>query len=113
MATRIAARYVSRRLSSGGKIFSEEEKAAENIYIKKVEKERLEKLAHQGVKAAEPSSTTASATGAQASGETSSAAGGASTDKSRNYAVIAGVVVAAGAAGWFLNSSTKKSEVQN
>lgn len=34
MAMRIAARYVSRRLSSSGKIFSEEEKAAENIYIK-------------------------------------------------------------------------------
>lgn len=34
MATRIAARYVSRRLSSSGKMLSEEEKAAENIYIK-------------------------------------------------------------------------------
>ena len=34
MATRIAARYVSRRLSSSGKVLGEEEKAAENIYIK-------------------------------------------------------------------------------
>lgn len=34
MAMRIAARYVSRRLSSSGKILSEEEKAAENVYIK-------------------------------------------------------------------------------
>lgn len=34
MAMRSAARYVSRRFSTGGKIFSEEEKAAENIYIK-------------------------------------------------------------------------------
>lgn len=33
MASRIAARYVSRRLSSG-KVLSEEEKAAENVYIK-------------------------------------------------------------------------------
>lgn len=34
MATRIAARYISRRLSSSGKVLSEEEKAAENVYIK-------------------------------------------------------------------------------
>ena len=34
MATRMAARYISRRLSSSGKVLSEEEKAAENIYIK-------------------------------------------------------------------------------
>lgn len=34
MAARIAARYVARRLSSGGKVLSEEEKAAENVYIK-------------------------------------------------------------------------------
>nr|KJB35387.1 hypothetical protein B456_006G112600 [Gossypium raimondii] len=34
MATRMSVRYVSRRFSSGsGKILSEEEKAAENIYI--------------------------------------------------------------------------------
>lgn len=36
MATRVAARYISRRLSSSGKILSEEEKAAENVYIKVV-----------------------------------------------------------------------------
>lgn len=34
MAARIAARYVSRRLSTGGKVLAEEEKAAENVYIK-------------------------------------------------------------------------------
>lgn len=34
MATRMAARFVSRRFSSGGKVLSEEEKAAENVYIK-------------------------------------------------------------------------------
>lgn len=34
MAIRIAARYISRRLSSSGKVLSEEEKAAENVYIK-------------------------------------------------------------------------------
>ncbi|KAJ4724833.1 Copper ion binding protein [Melia azedarach] len=47
MATRIAARQVTRRFSSGGKILSEEEKAAENIYIKKTEQEKLEKLARK------------------------------------------------------------------
>ena len=35
MATRTAARFVQRRLlSSGGKVLGEEEKAAENVYIK-------------------------------------------------------------------------------
>jgi hypothetical protein len=34
MASRLAARFVSRRMSSSGKILSEEEKAAENVYIK-------------------------------------------------------------------------------
>ncbi|CAI9778325.1 unnamed protein product [Fraxinus pennsylvanica] len=34
MATRTAMRYVSRRLSSSGRVLSEEEKAAENVYIK-------------------------------------------------------------------------------
>ena len=37
MATRIATRFVSRRFSSSGKVLSEEEKAAENIYIKVIE----------------------------------------------------------------------------
>ncbi|KAF8395407.1 hypothetical protein HHK36_019353 [Tetracentron sinense] len=32
------------RFFSDGKVFGEEEKAAENIYIKRVERERLEKL---------------------------------------------------------------------
>ncbi|KAG6468662.1 hypothetical protein ZIOFF_073352 [Zingiber officinale] len=36
MAAKIAARYVARRLSSGGKVLSEEEKAAENVFIKAV-----------------------------------------------------------------------------
>lgn len=34
MATRLAARYVPRRLMSKGKVLGEEEKAAENVYIK-------------------------------------------------------------------------------
>lgn len=34
MAGRSAARCILRRFSSGGKVLSEEEKAAENVYIK-------------------------------------------------------------------------------
>lgn len=34
MSSRVLARFVSRRFSSNGKILSEEEKAAENVYIK-------------------------------------------------------------------------------
>ena len=34
MASRIAVRNFSRRFSSSGKVLSEEEKAAENVYIK-------------------------------------------------------------------------------
>ncbi|KAG0498527.1 hypothetical protein HPP92_003218 [Vanilla planifolia] len=34
MAARVACRYLVRRFSSGGRVLSEEEKAAENVYIK-------------------------------------------------------------------------------
>lgn len=36
-----------------------------------------------------------------------------STDKYRNYAVVAGVVTVGAAAGWYLKSSGKKQEVQD
>ncbi|CAN6197753.1 unnamed protein product [Urochloa humidicola] len=105
MAARTAARFVQRRLlSSGGKVLSEEEKAAENVYIKKMEQEKLEKLARKGPEQA--SSTTSSA----ASGPTESASTGASTDKNRNYAVLAGTVAALSGLGWYLLSKPKKSE---
>ena len=111
MATRIAVRQVSRRFSSGGKILGEEEKAAENVYIKKTEQEKLEKLARKGPKPeekpvdAKPSSSASS--GAGASTEK------VSTDKYRNYAVVAGVVTGFGALGWYLKSSGKKQEVHD
>ena len=38
MASRMAARFVPRRFSSSGKVLSEEEKAAENVYIKVIYK---------------------------------------------------------------------------
>lgn len=51
------------------------------------------------------------------SGSTSSAGGAStervSTDKYRNYAVVAGVVTGLGALGWYLKSNAKKPEVQD
>ncbi|KAJ0976714.1 hypothetical protein J5N97_012188 [Dioscorea zingiberensis] len=105
----MAARYVARRLFSG-KILSEEEKAAENVYIKKMEQEKLEKLARKGVNTeGQPSATAAGdvkPSGAAASSSTS----GVSTDKNRNYAVVAGTVTALSALGWYLLSKPKKTE---
>ncbi|KAK9062403.1 hypothetical protein SSX86_019589 [Deinandra increscens subsp. villosa] len=112
MATRHAFRYVSRRFSSSGKILSEEEKAAENIYIKKMEQEKLEKLARKGVKAESPSASSGGSGSGSASGPTASSpsTSAASTDKYRNYAVVAGVLTALGGLGWYLKSKDKKTE---
>ncbi|CAH8263924.1 unnamed protein product [Arabidopsis lyrata] len=112
MATRNALRIVSRRFSSG-KIFSEEEKAAENVFIKKMEKEKLEKIARQGP--GEQAAGTASE--AKAAGATASASAESgpkvSEDKNRNYAVVAGVVAIFGSIGWYLKAGGKKQpEVQ-
>ncbi|KAL0389984.1 UNVERIFIED_CONTAM: putative protein, mitochondrial [Sesamum calycinum] len=118
MATRIAARYISRRLSSG-KVLSEEEKAAENVYIKKKEQEKLEKLARKGPK---PDGTPATSSG-DSSGSVSDAAKPhaqssstpkVSTDKYRNYAVVAGIATIAAATGWWYLGSrkTKPEEVE-
>ncbi|PIA28236.1 hypothetical protein AQUCO_07200111v1 [Aquilegia coerulea] len=111
MAARIASRYVSRRLSSGGKILSEEEKAAENVYIKKTEQEKLEKLARKGPQpeGQATATTSASVTDSKPNGSTSSTSG-VSTDKNRNYAVLAGVVTGLGALGWYLKATAKKPE---
>ncbi|KAK3443771.1 uncharacterized protein At2g27730, mitochondrial [Eucalyptus grandis] len=108
MGTRIAARYVSRRLSSSGKMLSEEEKAAETVYIKKMEQEKLEKAARKGPKPGETSG--GSATDAAPGGGRSSATEKVSTDKDRNYAVLAGTITALGALGWYLKGRSKKPE---
>ncbi|XP_021278295.1 uncharacterized protein At2g27730, mitochondrial [Herrania umbratica] len=118
MATRMAVRYISRRFSSGGKILSEEEKAAENVYIKKIEQEKLEKLARKGPK---PEDTTAAGSGgsvtdAKPSDSTSTSGASTekvSTDKYKNYAVLAGAITLGGALGWYLTSKEKKQEVQD
>ncbi|KAL2485583.1 Uncharacterized protein Adt_30339 [Abeliophyllum distichum] len=113
MATRTAMRYVSRRLSSSGRVLSEEEKAAENVYIKKKEQEKLEKLAREGPKPEKTPATGSGGTGsvsdAKTSGQTSSTPK-VSTDSYRNYAVVAGIATAFAAFGWYYGLRKKESD---
>ena len=112
---KMSARYIPRRFSSGGRILGEEEKAAENVYIKKIEKEKLEKLARQGPKpeekAAHDMKTNGSASGSGSTSSTSKM----STDRLRNYAVVTGVVTTLGVYGWwyFGPEGKKTEEVQD
>ncbi|KAL9274738.1 hypothetical protein AKJ16_DCAP07440 [Drosera capensis] len=115
MATRIAARYITRRLSTGGKVLSEEEKAAENVYIKKMEQEKLAKAAHKGPQPEEKPATGTGSSGGSVTDAmptgSNSTASKVSTDKYRNYAVVAGVITAVAGLGWYLTSTPKKTEV--
>ncbi|KAL1558237.1 hypothetical protein AAHA92_08727 [Salvia divinorum] len=108
MAIRMAARYVSRRLSSNGKVLSEEEKAAENIYIKKMEQEKLEKLAQKG-----PASGSVADAKPTGTGTSTSETPNVSTDKHKNYGVVAGIATAVAAVGWYMGSKKKPVEVQD
>uniref|UniRef100_A0A0D9XAV6 Uncharacterized protein n=1 Tax=Leersia perrieri TaxID=77586 RepID=A0A0D9XAV6_9ORYZ len=91
---RLAARLAPRRLlSSGGKVLGEEEKAAENVYIK-------------GPSPGEQGSFTPGADLKAEAGPTA----GVSTDKNKNYAVIAGAIGVAGVIAWYLLPKPKKSE---
>ncbi|KAK9734568.1 hypothetical protein RND81_04G149000 [Saponaria officinalis] len=115
MAGRVAMRYLFRRFSSGGKILSEEEKAAENVYIKKMEKEKLEKAARQGPKPAEaPASGSGapSVTGAAKTSGPDASSSKVSSYKILNYAVLAGTVTLLGAVGWYMKSGSKKSTTE-
>ncbi|KAI8573458.1 hypothetical protein RHMOL_Rhmol01G0279400 [Rhododendron molle] len=113
MATRLAARYVPRRLMSKGKVLGEEEKAAENVYIKKIEQEKMEKLARKGPKPEDKPPTAndvkTKATDVKTSDPASSTSG-VSTDKYRNLAVAAALVTGLGSLGWYLSSRKKKTE---
>ncbi|TYG67576.1 hypothetical protein ES288_D05G087100v1 [Gossypium darwinii] len=117
MATRMGFRYVSRRfLTSGtGKILSEEERATENVFIKKMEQERLEKLARKGPKPEKPDAGSGgSVTDAKPSSSTSTSGAfteKVSTDRYRNYAVSAGVFTFGCGLGWYLSSKEKNQEV--
>ncbi|XP_057948573.1 uncharacterized protein At2g27730, mitochondrial [Malania oleifera] len=110
MATRTAMRYVSRRLSSSGKILNEEEKAAENVYIKKIEQEKLEKLARKGPKPEEKLETSSGSSTPDVKQSSPTSTSGVSTDKYRNYAVVAGAVTILGGLGWYLKATAKKPE---
>ncbi|VAI00484.1 unnamed protein product [Triticum turgidum subsp. durum] len=112
---RAAARFVQTRLRSSGKVLSEEERAAENVYIKKMEQEKREKLARKGPSTGEQAPSTPSAGAgdvntAGAGSTTSASAAGTSTDKNRNYAVLAGTLAGLSALGWYLLSKPKKTE---
>ncbi|KQJ91598.1 hypothetical protein BRADI_4g38591v3 [Brachypodium distachyon] len=98
---REAARFVQRRFwSSGGKVLGEEEKAAENIYIK-----------GPSPSPGEQASSTPSSTDVKTGrGPMESTSAGVSTNKNRNYAVLAGTVAAVSALGWYLLSNPKKVE---
>ncbi|KAG4974297.1 hypothetical protein AAZX31_11G158400 [Glycine max] len=115
MAARVAARYGSRRLfsSGSGKILSEEEKAAENAYFKKAEQEKLEKLARKGPQSEAVSGGSVTDAKPSSSGHTGTSVDRVSTDKYRNYAVVAGTVTMLGALGWYLKGTAKKPEVQD
>ena len=111
-SARTVARIFSRRFSSSGKILSEEEKAAENVYIKKTEQEKLEKLARKGPKPEEKAGGSVTDSVPSGSASTSGASTEKiSTDKHRNYAVVAGTVTILGALGWYLKSKKKPEEV--
>jgi len=78
-----------------------------------MEQEKLEKLARKGPSSGEQASSTTSSAASDvkaAGGPTESASAGVSTDKNRNYAVLAGTIAALGGLGWYLLSKPKKSE---
>ncbi|KAM0899481.1 hypothetical protein ACQ4PT_021330 [Festuca glaucescens] len=104
------ARFMQSRFrSSGGKMLSEEEKAAENVYIKKMEQEKLaRKGPSTGEQAPSTPSSAASDVKAGGAGPTASTSTGVSTDKNRNYAVLAGTVAGLSALGWYLLSKEPK-----
>lgn len=124
MATRVAARFASKRLfsSGSGKVLGEEEKAVENAYFKKAEQEKLEKLARQGPQPeakpaagseAKPAAGSGdSVTDAKPSGSGHSEGPKVSSDKYRNYGVVAGTITIFAALGWYLKGTAKKPEVQ-
>ncbi|CAH9079538.1 unnamed protein product [Cuscuta europaea] len=117
MAARNALRFVSRRFSSSGKVLGKEEQAAENVYIKKMEQEKLDKLARKGPTPEEQSAAGSrgsdSVTNAKPGVKASSSTPGVSTDNYRNYGVLAGIIAGAGALGWYLMSKDDKKVVQD
>lgn len=70
-------------------------------------------LTLQGQKTEGTSASSGGSGGETKAGESStstSSTAGVSTDKYRNYAVVAGVVTGLGALGWYLKSKNKKTD---
>ncbi|KAJ4846738.1 hypothetical protein Tsubulata_010221 [Turnera subulata] len=123
MATRgVISKQVFRRFSSGGgKVLSEEEKAAENVYIKVPACVKFGLIIYVmpsfgvGPKPEEKAAPSSGGSATDAKPSSASSAPGASsenvsTDKYRNYAVAGGALTILGALGWYLQSSSKKPE---
>ncbi|KAG0571002.1 hypothetical protein M758_6G195300 [Ceratodon purpureus] len=103
------ARSAVRREMSSGKVFQEEERAAETIYIKKMEQEKLEKLARKGFSQEEAKKAVSGHPDAHPEAvkivnETASTT--ASTDSTTNYAVIGGIVGALALGYWYFSGSS-------
>ncbi|KAL2630867.1 hypothetical protein R1flu_015553 [Riccia fluitans] len=94
------------RLRSDKNILSEEEKAAENIYIRKREQEIKEKLAR---KSAGQAGTPPPVDGTPKTEASPNPPIGTPEGSYRNVAVVAGVI-AAFASYWLLSGSKKKDE---
>lgn len=57
-----------------------------------------------------PASVGGSGSASETSTPSASSTGGVSTDKYKNYAVVAGVLTGLGALGWYLKSKDKKTD---
>lgn len=100
------SRVVQSRAFSDGRVLNDEERAAENMYIRKIEKEKLEK-AKQGIK------HESSASGSSTSEPGSTSIPGPSTDSSKNIAVFAGVAAVLAVGWWLVRPTSKKQEEKN
>ncbi|KAH7301085.1 hypothetical protein KP509_23G011500 [Ceratopteris richardii] len=119
IATRLCSRraaLVSRtgqaqlRAYSDGKVLSEEERAQENMYIKKMEKEKLEKARQAAAAKGETSSESHTES---FSGTSSSSIPGPSKDSSKNLAIFAGITGILAVTVWYARSGSKKEEVKS
>ncbi|MCO5605162.1 hypothetical protein L7F22_059342 [Adiantum nelumboides] len=98
----ILPRSVQVRAYADGKVLSEEERAHENMYIKKMEKEKLEK--------AKLAAKTETPTGAQEEESATTSIPGPSSDSSKNFAIFAGVAAVLAVGVWYARSGSKKEE---
>ncbi|KAH7287976.1 hypothetical protein KP509_31G005800 [Ceratopteris richardii] len=96
-ALRVSGTLQPRAFSS--RVLSDEERAAENVYIKKMEKEKLEKrLATEGGKAETHVSSSSPAYERPPVSDTSS-------DPTKNIAVAAGLVAIVASGWWFYRAN--------